>query len=129
MAEELYPRFSAHEFTRRYAVVCAMMAHEGVDVLVVYGNSGISRHNHADIHYLSGFLGNRNNYLVLPAEGDPVLFAQSYNHLPNAREVSSVETRWGGTDSAMSVARHVLAVRGRPSATCRSRPTSCGSGS
>ncbi|MBI3076651.1 MAG: aminopeptidase P family protein [Deltaproteobacteria bacterium] len=118
MDGDLYPRFSPQEFARRYAVARSMMAHEGLeglDALVVYGNSGVSRHNHADVHYLSGFLGNRNNYVVLPAQGDPVLFAQSYNHVPNAREVSAIETRWGGTNSATSVARHVSEVTGRAS--------------
>ena len=68
-SNDLYPRFSDAEFARRHAAARALMAAEGVDALVVYGNSGMSRHNHADIHYLSGFLGNRNNYVVLPAHG------------------------------------------------------------
>lgn len=105
---ELYPRFSPQEFARRYAAVRSMMAREGLDVLAVYGNSGIFRHSQADVHYLSGFLGNRTAYVVLPAHGDPLLFAQSYNHVPNAREVSAVETRWGGTDSARSVAQYAV---------------------
>ncbi len=109
----LYPRFSAREFDRRYAATRAMMAREGIDVLVVYGNSGISRHNHADIHYLSGFLGNRNNYVALATRAAPVLFAQSYNHVQNAREVSVIETRWGGIDSAQSVSEYVLEVERR----------------
>ena len=84
------------------------MAAEALDALVVFGNSGISRHNHADIHYLSGFLGNRNNYVVMAAKGEPVLFVQSHNHVPNAREASSVRTEGGGADSAMTVARHLI---------------------
>jgi Xaa-Pro aminopeptidase len=86
-----------------------MMAREGVDVLAVYGNSSLSRHNQADVHYLSGFLGNRNNYVALPGTGDPVLFAQSHNHVPNAREASAIETRWGGVSSARTVAEFVRA--------------------
>jgi Xaa-Pro dipeptidase len=107
MTRELYPRFSEAEFARRHAAARALAAAQGLDALVVYGNSGIARHNHADIHYLSGFLGNRNNYLVLPARGEPVLYVQSYNHVPNARELSAIRTEWGGTDSALAVARHV----------------------
>jgi Xaa-Pro aminopeptidase len=108
MEATLYPRFSAAEFERRSAAARALMGARGVDVLVVYGNSGISRHNHADVHYLCGFLGNRNNYLVLPLRGEPVLFVQSHNHVPNAREASAVRTEWGGRDSALTVARHVV---------------------
>ena len=85
-----------------------MMAGEGIDALVVYGDSGVSRHNHADIHYLSGFLGNRNNYVVMTAQGEPALYVQSFNHVPNAREASSIRTEWGGTSSAAAVAKHLL---------------------
>jgi len=110
LAAELYPRFSAAEFDRRYAATRALMARTGADLLVIYGNSALSRHNHADIHYLSGFLGNRNNYLVLPLRADPVLFVQSYNHVPNAREISVIETRWGGIQSARAVRQYIQEV-------------------
>lgn len=85
-----------------------MMAAEGIDALVVYGDSGVSRHNHADIHYLSGFLGNRNNYVAMTAKTEPALFVQSFNHVPNAREASSIRTDWGGASSAASVAKYLM---------------------
>ena len=110
--EARYPRFSSAEFARRFDAARAMMAREGVDILAVYGTSAIARHNQADVHYLSGFLGNRNNYVVLPPRGDPILFAQSHNHVPNAREVAGIETRWGGVSSARTVAQVVRASRG-----------------
>jgi Xaa-Pro aminopeptidase len=110
----LYPTFSAQEFARRHAAARALMARHGADVLVVYGNSSIARHNHAGIHYLTGFLGNRNNYAVLALHGDPVLFVQSFNHVPNAREVATAEVRWGGVSSAVSVASHVRALHRVP---------------
>jgi Xaa-Pro aminopeptidase len=83
------------------------MAAEGIDALVVYGDSGVSRHNHADIHYLSGFLGNRNNYVVMAAAQAPVIFVQSFNHVPNAREASSIRTEWGGASSAATIAKYL----------------------
>ncbi len=109
-----YPRFSAGEFARRYAAVRALMTERGVDALVVYGNSSIARHNHADVHYLTGFLGNRNNYAVLRASGEPVLFVQSYNHVPNAREVAVGDVRWGGVSSSASVAAFLREAGGSP---------------
>ena len=108
VSTELYPRFSAAEFARRHAAAKKMMAAEGVDALVIYGDSGVSRHNHADIHYLCGFLGNRNNYVAMTAKGEPALFVQSFNHVPNAREASSIRTEWGGASSAAAVAKHLL---------------------
>jgi len=110
---ELYPRFSEAEFARRYGAARDLMDARHLDMLVVYGNSGISRHNHADVHYLSGFLGNRNNYLVVPRDGEPVLFVQSYNHVPNAREAAAVRVEWGGRDSGSRVARHIRDVAPR----------------
>jgi Xaa-Pro aminopeptidase len=88
------------------------MAQHGADALVVYGNSSLARHNHADVHYLSGFLGNRNNFVVVPARGEPVIFVQSFNHVPNAREIAAVEVRWGGVNSGMTVAEHVRGAAG-----------------
>jgi len=108
MNNALYPRFSEAEFARRHAAARALMAAEQVDALVVYGNSGIARHNHADIHYLSGFLGNRNNYLVVTKTGEPVLFVQSHNHVPNAREASSIRVERGGLNSAATVAHRLI---------------------
>jgi Xaa-Pro dipeptidase len=108
VTSELYPRFSACEFTRRHAAARALMAAEGIDALVVYGDSGVSRHNHADIHYLSGFLGNRNNYVVMTAKEEPVIFVQSFNHVPNAREASAIRTEWGGASSAATIAKYLL---------------------
>jgi Xaa-Pro dipeptidase len=107
MSTGLYPRFSAAEFARRQAAAKTMMAAEGVDALVIYGDSGVSRHNHADIHYLSGFLGNRNNYAAMTASGEPALYVQSFNHVPNAREASAIRTEWGGASSAATVAKHL----------------------
>ena len=110
MDTDLYPRFSEAEFARRHKAARALMAAEGVDALVVFGNSGIARHNHAEIHYLSGFLGNRNNYVVMTRSSEPVLFVQSHNHVPNAREAASVRTERGGLDSAVTVAHHLIAA-------------------
>ncbi len=108
MTAELYPRFSAAEFARRHAAARALMAAEGLDALVVYGNSGVSRHDHADVHYLSGFLGNRNNYVVMTARDEPVIFVQSFNHVPNAREASAIRTEWGGASSAATIAKYLI---------------------
>jgi Xaa-Pro aminopeptidase len=103
--ESLYPRFSDAEFARRHAAARALMDREGFAALVVYGNSSMSRHAQAEVLWLTGFLGNRTNYAAMVAGGAPVLFAQSHNHVPNAREMSSVETRWGGADSAATLVR------------------------
>jgi Xaa-Pro aminopeptidase len=108
VSNALYPRFSAQEFARRHAAARALMASEGIDALVVYGTSGVNRHDHADVHYLSGFLGNRNNYVAMTVKDAPVIYVQSYNHVPNAREAAAIRVEWGGPSSAASVAKYLL---------------------
>ncbi|HSL27350.1 MAG TPA: hypothetical protein VLA54_13820, partial [Acidimicrobiia bacterium] len=64
MDEQLYPRFTAAEHTRRHRLVRAFMEGEGVDALVVFGWSALGRAAQADVHYLSTYLGMRDNYVV-----------------------------------------------------------------
>jgi len=108
MKQSLFPSFSQAEYERRYRNIRGMMEREGVSALVIYGNSGMHRTAHSDIHYISNFLGNRDNFLVFLYSGDPVLFAQSFNHVPDAQRASILEdTRWGGPESAESVASYL----------------------
>lgn len=106
--ESLYPRFSDAEFARRRERVCAFLEAEGLDALVVFGWSASGRAVQADVHYVSNFLGMRDNYVLYPRRGSPVLFVQSYNHVPNAAVVSVIEdVRWGGNDSGGTVGEEI----------------------
>lgn len=109
----LYPSFSPQEFARRHAATRAMMAREALDALVVYGESSLNRHGQADTLWLSGFFGHRSTYVVLSETGEPVLFVQPHNHVPNAREMAILEVRDGGMDVASAVALHVRDMHGR----------------
>ncbi|MFW6033843.1 MAG: M24 family metallopeptidase [bacterium] len=92
-----YVRFSAGEYERRYVAVRELLAHAALDALVVFGWSAIGRAVQADVHYVSNYLGMRDNYVLFPLEGEPVLFVQGYNHVPNASRVSVLDdVRWGG---------------------------------
>ena len=100
----LYPRFSDIEFANRYARVRASMQEAGISALVLHGTAG----SYQEIQYLSNFLVTREAMLVFPKEGEPTLFVQYYNHLPNARRVSSIEDiRWGGNDIAATTANNL----------------------
>lgn len=107
MTAASYPQFSPQEFARRHAAIRALMTKDGLDAVVVYGSSGVNRHDQADVHYVSGFLGNRNNYAVITQRDAPVIFVQSFNHVPNARESAGIRVEWGGESSALTVARHL----------------------
>lgn len=105
----LHPRFSDAEIKRRRELVTAFLDETGLDGLVVFGWSAQNRTAQADVYYLSGYLGMRDNYVLFPRDGDPILFAQSYNHVPNAAEVSFLEdVRWGGVDNGVTVGAELM---------------------
>src|SRR2546428_11098193 len=82
---------------RRRALACGLMDEHGVDALVLHGNSGMNRHNQANVFWLSNHLDLHHCYLVLPREGHATLLVGLVNHVPNAREVSDVpDVEWGG---------------------------------
>jgi Xaa-Pro aminopeptidase len=94
-----YPRFSDEENRARLVRVRAFMSDAGLDTLVVFGWSAMGRAVQADVHYLSTYLGMRDNYVVVSLDEAPTLFVQSFNHVPNATEVSHLDdVRWGGTE-------------------------------
>lgn len=100
-----YPRFSKAEFERRNELARDLMRREGLSALVIFGNSGINRHNEANVFWLTNYLDLHHNYLVLPLEGQPTLLTGLVNHVPNARAISVIEdTRWGTYEPAKEVA-------------------------
>ena len=60
----LYPRFSDVEIERRRALVAEFIEERELDGLVVFGWSAQNRTAQADVYYLSGYLGMRDNYVV-----------------------------------------------------------------
>src|SRR3970282_1897994 len=100
-----YPCFSDAEFQRRYRLVRDLMRREGLSALVIFGNSGINRHNEANVFWLTNYLDLHHNYLVFPLEGSATLLTGLVNHLPNARAISVIEdTRWGTYEPAKEIA-------------------------
>jgi Xaa-Pro aminopeptidase len=93
---------------RRYALARGLMRELGLDFLVVFGNSGVNRHNHANHFWLSQWQDMHHCYLVVPRDGDATLLVGLVNHVPNARELSDVpNVEWGGYDPGRTVARLV----------------------
>ncbi len=103
-----YPRFSPAEFQRRVALAHDLMRKQDLKALVIFGNSGMYRHNEANVYWLSNYLDLHHNYLVLPLQGPPALLVGLINHVPNARAMSVIEdTRWGSYQPAAEVAAHL----------------------
>jgi Xaa-Pro dipeptidase len=90
---------------RRHALARALMDESGLDYLVLFGNSGVNRHNHANHFWLSQWQDMHHCYLVLPRDGDATLLVGLVNHVPNAREISDVPNiAWGGYEPGKTVA-------------------------
>ena len=99
-----YPRFSDAEFQRRNDLVGDLITREGLSALVIFGNSGINRHNEANVFWLTNYLDLHHNYLVFPLEGEATLLTGLVNHVPNARAISVLEdTRWGTYEPAKEI--------------------------
>jgi Xaa-Pro dipeptidase len=115
----VWDKFSPAELERRYGLARELMREQGLEALVVFGNSGVSRGNMANPFWLSNHLDLHHCYLVVPRDEDEAtaLYAGLTNHVPNAREVSDVPViEWGGYDPAARVAdrlKRVGVARGR----------------
>ena len=100
----LYPRFSEAEFSRRYALVRTAMQESDLSALILYGTAG----SYNEVQYLSNFLVTREAALIFPIDGEPTLFVQYFNHVPNARQVASLtDVRWAGPDTATTTAKNL----------------------
>ena len=106
-------RFSAAEMERRLALARSLMAERGLDALVLFGNSGVNRHNNVNPFWLSQYLDMHHCYVVVPRDGEPTLLCGLVNHVPNAREVSDLAVLWGGYDPGETVAALVRAAGAR----------------
>lgn len=99
-----YPVFSADEMSQRYQIVREAMKATDLSALILYSTPG----SYHEVLYLSNFIATREAFLVFPIEGEPTLFVQMFNHVPNARRLATVaDVRWGGLDSAAAVAEHL----------------------
>lgn len=102
----MWDKFSPAEMARRWELARYLMDRLDVSGLLMFGNSGINRHNEANVFWLTNHLDLHHNYLVAPRDGsiEPALFTGLANHVPNARQVSDIPIiEWGGYDPATAV--------------------------
>lgn len=115
----MWAKFSPQEMARRWSLARALMHQHDLSGLLLFGNSGVNRHNQANVFWLSNHLDLHHNYLVAPRDPsvEPGLYVGLVNHVPAAREVSDIPIiEWGGYDPAATVAERLRAVgmiRGR----------------
>jgi hypothetical protein len=85
---------------------CGINSHDLIGLLI-FGNSGINRHNEANVFWLTNYLDLHHNYLIAPLDEsmEPALYVGLTNHVPNARQVSDVPViEWGGYNPSQTVA-------------------------
>lgn len=72
----MWDRFSGGEMARRWALARDLMQRRDLGGLLVFGNSGVNRHNQANVFWLSNHLDLHHNYLVAPLEetSEPALY-------------------------------------------------------
>src|SRR2546421_6441498 len=100
-----FPRFTQAEFSRRYTAVREAMRAVDITALILCGTTSA----YHEVLYLSNFIATREAFLVFPDTGEPTLFIQMFNHVPNARQVACIpDLRWGGSDTTNAVAENLL---------------------
>jgi Xaa-Pro aminopeptidase len=108
----MWDHFSDAEMPRRRALADALMDEHGLDALLLFGNSGVNRHNQANVFWLTNHLDLHHCYLVLPRDREASLLTGLAYHVPNAREISDIRTvEWGGYRPAEKIAERLGAAR------------------
>jgi Xaa-Pro dipeptidase len=110
MVDDLYPRFSKKELARRRQAIVELMGSAGVSHLVAYGAERVG----SAVPWLTDWPVTAEAALLFAPDETPRLFVQHYNHLPNARTISSdCEVEWGGP-STIARLEELLRARVEP---------------
>lgn len=83
-----HPRFSKEEYDRRFREIRMRMQEKGIDVLILYGDSGSNNSNHANVKYVSNYQDPVSSYVVFPLKGEPSLHISNRLYLPYAKRMS-----------------------------------------
>ena len=90
--QELFPRFSNTEYTRRYTAIREAMDKDHLDAILISGARGSS-----EVAYLSNYLAQSPCWLLFPRGADPAVFIHFFNHQPCAKAQSVIgDVRWYG---------------------------------
>jgi len=83
-----HPRFPKEEYSRRYREIRKRMRARGLDVLVMYGDSGSHGGNQASIKYVTNYQDPVSSFAVFPLKGEPALYISNRLYLPYAKQMS-----------------------------------------
>jgi Xaa-Pro dipeptidase len=115
----MWASFTPAEMARRWDLARRLMDRHDLGALLLFGNSGVNRHNQANVFWLSNHLDLHHAYLLAPRDEaiEPALYTGLGNHVPDARRIAAVPVvEWGGHDPAATAAERLRATgitRGR----------------
>jgi Xaa-Pro dipeptidase len=115
----MWASFTPAEMARRWDLARRLMDRHDLRALLLFGNSGVNRHNQANVFWLSNHLDLHHCYLLAPRDEaiEPALYTGLGNHVPDARRIAQIPVvEWGGHDPAATVAERLRATgitRGR----------------
>jgi Xaa-Pro aminopeptidase len=102
-SNDLFPRFSDAEYSRRYNAIREAMVKENLAAILISGARGSS-----EIAYLSNYLAQSPCWLLFPQEGEATLFIHFFNHQPCAKAQSVIDDlRWYGPAPMPTLAEEV----------------------
>jgi len=102
--------FSEAEMGRRWRLARDLMRRHELVGLLIHGNSGLHRHNQANVFWLTDYMDWHHAYLLAPLDEtvEPVLWVGLANHVASARELSFVRrVEWGGYHPAVRIVEHL----------------------
>ena len=91
-----------------------LMDERGLDALLVFGNSGVNRHNNVNPFWLTQYLDMHHSYVLVPRGGGIELFVGLVNHVPNALEEANADrVEWAGYQPGETIAArlHVFGAK------------------
>ncbi|HUF43485.1 MAG TPA: M24 family metallopeptidase [Verrucomicrobiae bacterium] len=102
-SNDLFPRFSDAEYSRRYNAIREAMVKENLAAILISGARGSS-----EVAYLSNYLAQSPCWLLFPQEGEATLFIHFFNHQPCAKAQSVIDdVRWHGPAPMPTLAEEV----------------------
>jgi Xaa-Pro aminopeptidase len=100
---QLFPRFSAIEYTRRYTAVREAMDRDNLDAILISGARGSP-----EVAYLSNYLAQSPCWLLFPRKDAAAVFIHFFNHQPCAKAQSVIEdVRWYGPAPLRTIAEEL----------------------
>jgi Xaa-Pro aminopeptidase len=87
-----HPRYPKEEYSRRYREIRKRMRERGIDLLVMYGDSGSHGGNQANVKYVTNYQDPVCSFVVFPLDGEPALYMSNRLYLPYAKQMSVLRT-------------------------------------